>query len=250
MIHSTQKKLIILAGPSCVGKTPLKEAFAKFYQELYAQMIPLVLFNSRGMRPGESEGVHYFFRSEKEIKKLQKNPQFIVFKVHDDYQAIDINQLSALLGQRDVFFEGNTTVGLLFQTHPELSAIHKLTIFLSPLSGEEIIDLRLRGKKYFRSAVQKIMRHKLLHRLKKFGTRMDSSHMADIRHRASNAYFELKEAHKFDHIIPNHDGEESDNWTRSLLPSGDAGRALDAFAAIISDKNHPNIEKWDENLVP
>ena len=79
---------------------------------------------------------------------------------------------------------------------------------------------------------------------------MDSSQMEDIQRRASDAYFELKEAHNFDHIIPNHDGEDSENWTRSLLPSGDAGRALDAFAAIISDKNHPNIEKWDENLVP
>jgi guanylate kinase len=250
MIHSNQKKLIILAGPSCVGKTPLKEAFANFYQELYGRMIPLVLFNSRGMRPVESEGVHYFFRSEKEIKKLHKNPQFIVFKVHNDYQAIDINHLSTLLGQSDVFFEGNTTVGRLLQTHPKLSAIQKLTIFLSPLSGEEVIDLRLRGKKFFQNAVQKIMRQKLLHRLKKFGSSMDSSQMEDIQRRASDAYFELKEAHHFDYIIPNHDGEDSENWTRSLLPAGDAGRALDAFAAIMTNKNHPNIEKWDKNLVP
>ncbi len=250
MNHPNQKKLIILTGPSCVGKTPLKEAFANLYQVLYARMIPLVLYNSRGMRPGESEGVHYFFRSEKEIKKLQKNPQFVVFKVHNDYQAVDINHLSTLLGQSDVFFEGNTTVGRLFQTHPQLSAIHKLTIFLSPLSGEEIIDLRLRGKKFFRSAVQKMMRQKLLHRLKEFGSGMDSSQMEDIQRRASNAYFELKEAHNFDYIIPNHDGEDSENWKRSFLPSGDAGRALDAFAAIIANKIHPKIEKWDENLVP
>jgi guanylate kinase len=74
--------------------------------------------------------------------------------------------------------------------------------------------------------------------------------MKDLQKRASDAYLELKEAHHFDFIIPNHDGEDSKNWKWSLLPSADAGRALDAFAAILANKNHPNIEKWEENLVP
>jgi guanylate kinase len=229
---SEQGKLIILSGPSCVGKTPLKEAFAHFYQDLYARMVPLVLYNSRGIRPGESEATHYFFRSLKEIKKLNKDSDYIVFKVHNDYQAMDKINLKASLQQNDVFFEGNTTVGRLFQTHPELSSIRKLTIFLSPLSGHEIIELRLHGKKYFRKSVQKIMRQKLLCRLKHLGSKMDTYQMEDLQKRASDAYFELKEAHHFDYIIPNHDGEDSNNWKRSLLPSGDAGRALDAFAAI------------------
>jgi guanylate kinase len=249
MKNFEQRKLIILSGPSCVGKTPLKEAFAHFYRDLYARMVPLVLYNSRSMRPGESEGTHYFFRSSKEIKALNKKSNYIVFKVHNDYQAIDKKNLEVSLKQNDVFFEGNTTVGRLFQTHPELSSINKLAIFLSPLSGHEIIELRLRGKKFFRESTQKIMRQKLLYRLKHHGSKMDAYHMKDLQKRASDAYFELKEAHHFDYIIPNHDGEDSNNWKRSLLPSGDAGRALDAFAAILSNKNHPNIEKWEENLV-
>jgi guanylate kinase len=250
MSTSKQRKLIILAGPSGVGKTPLKDAFAHFYREIYIQMSPLVLFTSRAMRPNESEGVDYFFRTSKEIKKLNRDSRYIVFKVHNDYQAIDKLNLDELLNQNDLFFEGNTAVGRLFQNHPELSDIKKRTVFLSPISGQEVIKLRLRGEKIFRETVQKMMRQKLLRRIKEYGSNLDINQLEDLQQRASDAYVELKEAHHFDYIIPNHDGEDSDNWKRSLLPSGDAGRALDAFAAIVSEKSHPNIENWEENMVP
>jgi guanylate kinase len=250
MNQSGQGKLIILSGPSCVGKTPLKEAFARFYKDLYTRMIPLVLYNSRSMRPGEIEGTHYYFRSLKQIKRLRRDTNYVVFKVHNDFQALDKENLEALLKRGNVFFEGNTTVGRLFQTHPELASIDKMTIFLSPFSGREIIELRVRGKKFFRESVQKIMRQKLLCRLRHSSSEIDTDQMEDLQKRASDAYLELKEAHHFDFIIPNHDGEDSKNWKRSLLPSADAGRALDAFAAILANKNHPNIEKWEENLVP
>jgi len=213
-------------------------------------MVPLVLYTSRANRPGESEGSDYYFRSIEQIKKLKRDSRYIVFKVHNDFQALDRVNLNEILEENDVFFEGNSTVGRLFQIHPDLSELKKITIFLSPISGREVLELRLRGKKFFRETVQKIIRQKLLRRIKQYGSNLDSNQMEDIQRRAADAYLELKEAHHFDHIIPNHDGEDSDNWERSLLPSGDAGRALDAFAAILSNKSHPNIENWDENLVP
>jgi guanylate kinase len=250
MINTDQGRLIILSGPSGVGKTPLKNAFAHFYQDTYTQMLPLVLFTSRAIRPGESEGSDFFFRSLKEVKKLNQDSRYIVFKVHNDLQALDKIILDELLKHNDVFFEGNTTVGRLFQTHPDLADIKKVTIFLSPISGQEVMKLKLRGKKFFRETVQKIVRQKLLRRIKQYGSNLDSHEIKNIQQRATDAYLELKEAHHFDYIIPNHDGEDSDNWERSLLPSGDAGRALDAFAAILTNKSHPNIENWEENLVP
>ena len=250
MTKSVKKKLIILSGPSGVGKTALKTAFSNIYPNLYAQMLPFVLYNSRAIRPGESNGVDYDFHTIQELKNLKKDPRYIVFKVHNDFQAIDKNHLGDLLDQNDVFFEGNTNVGRLFQTHPDLEAIKRTTIFLSPLAGQEIFEMRLRGKKFFRETIQKIIRQKLLRRNKQYGTNLTAHEIKDIQRRATDAYKELKEAHNFDYIIPNHDGEDSANWENSFLPSGDAGRALDTLAAILTNKSHPNIEKWDENLVP
>jgi guanylate kinase len=40
-------RLVILSGPSCVGKSPLAKALAKFYPEIRKTLQPLVLYNSR-----------------------------------------------------------------------------------------------------------------------------------------------------------------------------------------------------------
>ncbi len=65
-------RLVIFSGPSCVGKSPLAKALERFYPELYNSMKPLVLYNSRAARPGEADGVDYYFRTEQEIEKLKE----------------------------------------------------------------------------------------------------------------------------------------------------------------------------------
>ena len=64
-------RLVILSGPSCVGKSPLRHALAKFYPEVWGRLQKLVLFNSRAPRPGEREGVDYHFRSRTQIEDLR-----------------------------------------------------------------------------------------------------------------------------------------------------------------------------------
>ena len=46
-------RLVLLSGPSCVGKGPLASALTRHHPELAAQLAPLVLHNSRDPRPGE-----------------------------------------------------------------------------------------------------------------------------------------------------------------------------------------------------
>ena len=72
MPEKTENRLLILSGPSCVGKSPLDKALSKFYPELRLSMQPLVLYNDRAARPGESDGVDYYFRSREVIENLKK----------------------------------------------------------------------------------------------------------------------------------------------------------------------------------
>ncbi len=73
----TVARLVLLSGPSCVGKGPLAKALGWHYPELAAQLVPLVLHNSRAPRPVEVERVDYHFRSREEIERLVSSPGFV-----------------------------------------------------------------------------------------------------------------------------------------------------------------------------
>ena len=64
-------QLVIVSGPSGIGKSPLYRALRRFHPELTAGMQGLVLFNDRAPRPGEEDGVDYHFRSTEEIGALR-----------------------------------------------------------------------------------------------------------------------------------------------------------------------------------
>ena len=142
MSGEVSKRLVILSGPSCVGKSPLDKALGRFYPELRGTLRKLVLYNSRAPRPGEVDGVDYHFRMRSQVEALRGEDRYAVLDVRGDLQALDVEGLHAMLQDRNAFFEGNPFVGRALQTHPCLAGIDRLSIFLSPLSREEVIYLK------------------------------------------------------------------------------------------------------------
>jgi guanylate kinase len=242
-------RLIILSGPSCVGKGPLHSAFTNFYPELAAKLKKLVLYNSRSPRPGEIDGQDYHFRSRDEVTKLQAKENFAVLDVRGDVQAVDLTEAEQTLAAADLFFEGNPFVGRkLLESFASKFAV--LSIFLAPLSAEEILFLRAQGRTHsFADFLTDVMRRKLLRRTQRQKNILSLKDLENIERRATSAYSELKEAWHFEHVIPNHDGEDSENWNAFYFPVGDARKALLAFADLIDGKVPPFVEKWDEQLL-
>ena len=142
MTPSAAGRLVILSGPSCVGKSPLDRALARFYPELHQRLQKLVLYNTRDPRPGEKDGVDYHFRTRPQVEALRQQERFAVLDVRGDLQALDLLELTALLGRGDAFFEGNPFVGRLLQTHPSLAQVRRLSVFLAPLSKDEYSSSR------------------------------------------------------------------------------------------------------------
>lgn len=243
-------RLIILSGPSCVGKSPLEKALGRFFPELRGRLGKLVLYNSRAPRPGETDGVDYHFRSRDRIEALHSDPRHIVLDVRGDLQALDLDQLSALLDQGDAFFEGNPFVARLLQSHSRIAHVKRLSVFLSPLSKEEILYLASERNVSLPELVTDVMRRKLLRRTRRQKAELSLADLENIEKRASSAYKELKEAWRFEHVIANHDGEDSDNWDAFYYPLGDARKALLAFAALLEGKAPLNVEKWEEGVLP
>lgn len=245
-------RFVILSGPSCVGKGPLHTALRKFYPHLASRLEPVVLYNSRNPRPGEEDGIDYYFRPRREIEKLANRPGFIAADVRGDLQALELTTIKNILSEGyDAFFEGNPFIPAKLRDTEELQDIPTLTVFLSPLSREEITFLKEPEKKVnLEKFLTDVMRRKLLRRTKGQNSILSLKDLENIERRASSALVELREAWKFDVVIPNHDGEDSEHWEAFYYPIGDARKTLLAFAALLQGETVPGVEKWEEGLVP
>src|SRR5436190_18839903 len=177
-------RLVILSGPSCVGKSPLAKALGRFHPDLSTKLQPIVLYNSRSPRPGERDGEDYHFRPREQIEALRDRERYVVMDVRGDLQALDLEDLSALLNKGDAFFEGNPFIGRTLQTHPDLRGLKRLGVFLSPLSREEILFLRDEAHVSLPDLVAEVMRRKLLRRAHRQKTDLSLKDLEEIERRA------------------------------------------------------------------
>ena len=244
-------RLVILTGPSCAGKSPLDRALRRFYPELRSRLKKLVLYNCRNVRPGELDGVDYYFRTREAVEALAGDERYVLIDVRGDLQALDLDALSATLAEGDAFFEGNPFVARVLQTHPTLERIERVSAFLSPLSRDEILDLKAPERHVaLPDLVTDVMRRKLLRRTRRQKGELSLKDLEEIERRASSAYRELQEAWRFGCVIPCQDGEDSENWDAFYYLVGAARRALLAFAALLEGERPDGVERWEEDLLP
>ncbi|MFW6163934.1 MAG: guanylate kinase [Planctomycetota bacterium] len=245
-------RLVILSGPSCVGKGPLHAALKKFHPDLAASLQPIVLYNSRVPRPKEQDGVDYHFRPREDIEALRDDDHFVVMDVRGDLQALDLRDVERLTREGDAFFEGNPFVGCQLLECPLPEGVARVSAFLSPLSRDEVEHLSQPSLHVDLPAfVTDVMRRKLLRRTTWQKHMLSKPDLEEIERRCTSTWRELQDAWRFDWVIPNHDGEDSENWTAFYHPLADARKALLAFAALLRGEDPPPwVERWDEDLVP
>ena len=242
-------RLVILSGPSCVGKSPLQKALAKFHPDLAKQLCAPVLYNCREPRPGEVDGVAYHFRPREYLESLRGKPGYLVMDVRNDIQALAMADVQAVLecGQ-DAFFEGNAYVATALMDAPELAGVPKLSVFLAPLSGDEIREIDQHAPGQVARIVTDAMRRKLLRRTQKQKGILSLRDLEDIEARCAAAWREMAHAWRFDHVLPNHDGEDSENWDAFYYPLGDARKCLQDFVAALKGEGTAWAERWEEGL--
>ncbi len=244
--------MVVLSGPSCVGKGPIFTALRRFYPELASHFKQLVLFNDRSPRPGEEEGVDYFFRSRGTIEALRDRDGYVVADVRGDLQALEIAQIQSIMDTGLMpFFEGNPFVPGKLRDVGLFERFPTLSVFLSPLSREEILYLKdpERGVD-LNKFITDVQRHKLLHRTQRQKGQLSLRDLENIEKRCTSALLEMREAWRFEHIIPLHDGEGHENWDAFYYPIGSARKALLAFAALLQGQVTTDIEQWTADLIP
>ena len=82
MPRSDRPRLTVLAGPTAVGKGTV----AAYIREHHPEVWLSISATTRPPRPGEIDGVHYFFKSEAEFAKMIGDGAFLeytrVFGLH------------------------------------------------------------------------------------------------------------------------------------------------------------------------
>jgi guanylate kinase len=210
-----------------------------------------VLYDSRSPRPGEVDGVDFHFRTREHIEGLRGKESFTVFEVRADLQALDTRELQQKLAASDVYFDGNPYIASGLLDFIERHGTPYLSVFLSPVSRDEVIEFGVPERSISLSELlTDMMRRKLLRRTTRQKGILSRKDLENIEVRAASAYGELKQAWRFTYVIPNHDGEDSDNWDAFYYPLGDARKALLAFAELIEGKTPAHAEKWEQDLVP
>jgi guanylate kinase len=243
-------RMILVSGPSCIGKGPLFETLWRCYPDLAKPLRKVILYNDREIRPIERDGVDFFFRTHAEIEALGRRPGFLTFPVRDDLQALETASIQRLVAAGHTpFYEGNHIVPLTLLDAGILAGIPNVTIFLSPLSREEILFLRERVD--LGDFVQRVQRHKLLRRTRKQKGELSHKELREIERRSGTTIDEMRLAWRFDAVIPLYNGEGDDNWDAFDYPIGSARAAVEALAVLLRGENESaGVEHWESDLVP
>ena len=251
------KRMVLLSGPSCVGKGPLRRAIKKLYPGTDKLLRPVVLYNDRPARVGEIDGEDYKFESTDTIRGLDQ-AKFVIIEIRDlNWQALPFAGLQDQPDDAVAFAEVHYKFveEIVSDASPiDLTGLVVKKVFLSPLAKCEIEYLLARPNmdaKQLQKLVAEIMRRKLVRRTRRQKVDLSLEDLQDIEKRATRAYEEMTHAWVYDFVIANHDGEDSDNWEQFYFPIGDALKTCEAFKAILDGaSNVAGAEKWDKALLP
>lgn len=231
------KRLVVLSGPSCVGKGPLRAALHRQRKRLGIEYGEIILCNSREprlkQRSGpfevnsyEVHGLDYYFLPRGLFSQLDQD-RFVVGKVRTDLQAIDIEQVREAFHRHDVVLaEVFHTLGrgLMHWFRSQTAVNFEVrSVFLLPLSDDEILAKASAEGTTPEGVVYKTMKAKLERRAEDPGK---------IEERAKSAFIEIRDASTYTDKIINHAGEdEREQWMDPL--SDEAQRVLDEFVAVL-----------------
>lgn len=138
--HVSQPRLTVLAGPTAVGKGTV----STFIRDNYPEVWLSVSATTRAPRPGEENGVHYFFVSVEEFDSLVKDGQMLEWAVvhgRNRYGTLRSTVEAAMAEGRSVLLE----IDLQGARQVKESMPEANFVFLAPPSWDELVR-RLVGR--------------------------------------------------------------------------------------------------------
>ncbi|MDO5453599.1 MAG: guanylate kinase [Corynebacterium sp.] len=184
--ENTTNRLVVLAGPSAVGKSTVVHRLRNLVEDLYFS----VSMTTREPRPGEVDGVDYYFVSPEVFEQRIAAGEMLEWAdIHGGLQRSGTPAgpvRDALAGGRPVLVE----VDLVGARNVKALMPEAVTVFLSPPSWEVLVD-RLTGR----------------------GTEPQDV----IDRRLATAREELSHQEEFDHVVINKDLDSAVSEISAIL---------------------------------
>lgn len=176
-------KLYVISGASGVGKsTVLKHLMAQRSNLLFS-----VSATTRPPRPGEVEGVHYYFISHEKFQEMIRQDAFLEYDAHAaNYYGTPLDQLEEKLSRGDVILDVEPAGSkIVKEKRPDA-----VLIFVMPPSVEEL-ERRLRSR--------------------------GDTNEEQIAMRMERAIWEMDQRHWYDHVVVNDVLEDCVNELAAII---------------------------------
>ncbi len=190
---------LVIAAPSGGGKSTIANALRASDQDLAHS----ISATTRAPRPGEVDGVHYFFRSDAEFRAMAAGGDLVEWAhvFGRSYGTPRAPVEAALAGGRDMVFD------IDWQGHRQLRAAlpgDVVGVFILPPSLS-VLESRLRGR--------------------------GQDDEAEIRRRMDAAFDECSHWEEFDHVVVNENLDRAIAETRAVLVAARTSAVRQAFRA-------------------
>lgn len=132
-------KLVILSGPSGVGKDTVIDA----WRERDPRVCRVIAYTTRAARAGERPGIDYHFVSLPDFLRMAEEGAFLEFKeVHGNHYATPLKDMEEMLDRGEIAVLKIDVQGAMTAMEMRPDAV---SIFLMPPSADEL-ERRIRAR--------------------------------------------------------------------------------------------------------
>jgi hypothetical protein len=199
-----QKRLILVSGPSGVGKGPIIEWTKKLYLPTLAQV------KVRKTPTERHTGL------EDELGFDGHEGEYYQFKCRGVKQRIYLNEIDSALEKNDFVLIESYYKTLDFLQNKYSSSVDFVSVFISPLNKKDIKVLAEQGKT-LKDYLPDLMLDSLIRRAEKEGKDFTRKLNRELEQRAEDSLKEMNSIPKYDLVIPNHCYEFDSRWTKSSI---------------------------------
>ena len=217
------KRLVIVSGPSGVGKGPIVEWMKKMYLPDLCQV------KVRKTPTPKHKG------TENDLNFNNLSKDTYDFDCRGTKQIIDLHELDNALESHDAVLLEAYYKSFDFLKARYENSTDFIPTFISPLSKEEIKELVKQGKT-LEDYLLDTMPNSLIERSKREGKVFTHSLIKELGLRAEDSANEMRFAYNYKKIIPNHCPESDARWALQNL-IGEPKRVVDALYQIIQTGN-------------